>query len=288
MIIFKFDYRNTELHYLTFYNSIFTNHKNKEINIAALLCLNSNSLLELNKYFINANIYGYECNDLYINYFKKKYLINNDKIKLSKIDFKDGYSTRKLFNSNTVNLFYETEYNKTESYEPYFPLFKNKLIVKYDIIISNITNILDEQIKIIENTYKYLNPGGIFIVENIFENYNEDEYLYKEYLTYFFINGSKVEDFQDYLQKNYLTEIYDIALFTHGMKVGITSSNNSLLERYKDEIRIQICDHNKEVFTVSEDVSIDVEIKNVTPLFIKVFEINTENYYRKNLIIHRF
>jgi hypothetical protein len=189
MISFNFDYRNTDLHYLTFYNSLFKNYKNKEINIATLLCLNSNSLLELNKYFINANIYGYEYNDLYINYFKNKYLINNDKIKLSKIDFKDGYRTRKLFNSNT------------ESSESYIPLSKNKLIVKYDIVISNITNILDEQIKIIENTYKYLNPGGIFIVENIFENYNEDEYLYKlshilnEFKKYYFVSFNNIKIF---------------------------------------------------------------------------------------------
>jgi len=211
MISFKFDYKNTinlsehkcsdkELFYETkydktdnlvpdLYNSIFKNYKNKEVNIAALLCLNSNSLLLLNKYFINANIYGYEYNDLYINYFKKKYLINNDKIKLSKIDFKDRYSTKQLLNSN-IEL-----HKSSESFE-----FKNKLIVNYDIIISNITNILDEQVKIIENIYKYLKPCGIFIIENISENYNENEYLYKlshilnEFEEYYFFsfNNTKI------------------------------------------------------------------------------------------------
>ena len=46
-----------------------------------------------------------------------------------------------LLNSNIES------YKSSESFES-----KNKLIVNYDIIISNITNILDEQVKIIEQS----------------------------------------------------------------------------------------------------------------------------------------
>jgi len=42
---------------------------------------------------------------------------------------------------------------------------------------------------------------------------------------------------------------------------------------------ITICPHNKESFQLDEKVSIEVEIKNVQTLFVKIFEINTENYY---------
>lgn len=40
---------------------------------------------------------------------------------------------------------------------------------------------------------------------------------------------------------------------------------------------------NKEVFAVDEQVSLKVNIKNISFLQVKVFEFNTETYYKKNL-----
>ena len=60
----------------------------------------------------------------------------------------------------------------------------------YDIIIESSIHKFEDQIKVIENVYQYLNPGGILIIEDIFKSYNEKWY----------INRLKpiLEHFQDY------------------------------------------------------------------------------------------
>ncbi|KAL4490234.1 hypothetical protein ABPG72_004273 [Tetrahymena utriculariae] len=50
-----------------------------------------------------------------------------------------------------------------------------------------------------------------------------------------------------------------------------------------DKKCIKICNYNKQLFRSNEEVSIDVILKNIPQLTVKLFEINTENYYKKNL-----
>ncbi|KAL4440764.1 hypothetical protein ABPG74_013745 [Tetrahymena malaccensis] len=50
-----------------------------------------------------------------------------------------------------------------------------------------------------------------------------------------------------------------------------------------DKKCIKLCNYNKQLFRQNEEVSIDVVLKNIPQLTVKLFEINTENYYKKNL-----
>ena len=59
--------------------------------------------------------------------------------------------------------------------------------------------------------------------------------------------------------------------------------NAAEFKRIQDEVIIKIKESNKEKFEVEETVSLKLEIKNVPELVIKVFEFNTETYYKKNL-----
>ena len=45
---------------------------------------------------------------------------------------------------------------------------------------------------------------------------------------------------------------------------------------------INICHYNKKTFKIDEEVKLDLDIKNIQKLLIKIFEINTDNYYRQN------
>ena len=46
---------------------------------------------------------------------------------------------------------------------------------------------------------------------------------------------------------------------------------------------INIGDWNKKYFKHGEDVNLVVEVKNIQKLTVKVFELQTENYYRKHM-----
>ena len=154
------DYRHCHP-YTLFYEGLFKNNKNKNLKIAELGILDGASLMMWKEYFINSEIYGFEYNNELINNFKQRY--NNDRITLAHIDVTDKDSI-----VNAVS----------------------ELNISYDIIIDDSTHKFEDQIRVIENTYQYLKPGGILIIEDIFKSYNENDY----------INRLKpiLEHFQDY------------------------------------------------------------------------------------------
>jgi hypothetical protein len=134
--------------YTLFYEGLFKNKKYENLNIAELGILDGGSLLMWQEYFTNANIYGFEYNNDLINNFKQNY--NNDRITIEYINVKDKNSIINAFNN--VN-------------------------VLYDIIIEDTTHMFEDQIRVIENSYQHLKPGGILIIENIFKSYDEKTYI---------------------------------------------------------------------------------------------------------------
>ena len=46
---------------------------------------------------------------------------------------------------------------------------------------------------------------------------------------------------------------------------------------------VRFLESNQELFKVSEEVSLSLELKNIQTLYIKIFEFNTETYYKKTL-----
>ena len=134
--------------YTLFYDGLFKNKKDEPLKIAELGILDGASLLMWKEYFTNANIYGFEYNDHLINNFKHNF--NNDRITLTNIDVTNKHSIAKAFGE--VNLL-------------------------YDIIVEDTTHRFEDQIRVIENIYQYLKPGGILIIEDIFKSYNENDYI---------------------------------------------------------------------------------------------------------------
>ena len=54
-------------------------------------------------------------------------------------------------------------------------------------------------------------------------------------------------------------------------------------KKIQDEVIIRFKETNKETFGVNESVNLTLDIKNVPELVMKVFQFNTETYYKKNL-----
>ena len=142
---------NNERHchpYTLFYDSLFRSKKNENLKLAELGILDGGSLLMWKEYFTNSELYGFEYNNVLIDKFKQNF--NNDRITLSNIDVTNKTSIIKAF----------SELNEL-----------------YDIIIEDITHQFEDQIRIIDNVYNYLKPGGILIIEDIFKAYNQTDYI---------------------------------------------------------------------------------------------------------------
>jgi len=134
--------------YTLFYEGLFKNKKDEPLNIAELGILEGASLRMWQEYFTNAEIYGFEYNEEYIINFKENF--DNDRITLSKIDVASIESIENSF---------------------------SELNILYDIIIEDTTHLFEDQIRVIENTYQYLKPGGIMIIEDIFKLSDENSYI---------------------------------------------------------------------------------------------------------------
>ena len=147
--------------YTLFYEGIFKTKKDCNLKIAELGILDGGSLLMWKEYFINAEIYGFEYDDNLINNFNQNF--NNDRITLSNIDVTNENSIIRAF---------------------------SELNMSYDIIIEDTTHKFEDQIRVIKNTYNYLKPGGIMIIEDIFKSYNESNYINRL--------SSILDHFQDY------------------------------------------------------------------------------------------
>jgi len=137
--------------YTLFYDGLFKNNRDEPLNIAEMGILDGGSLLMLKDYFKNANIYGFEYSYQLIDNFKKNF--DNSRVTLGNIDVTNKQSIINAF-SNASNA--------------------NTL---YDIIIDDTTHQSEDQIRVIENTYQYLKPGGILIIEDIFKAYDQQDYI---------------------------------------------------------------------------------------------------------------
>lgn len=134
--------------YSLFYDSLFSRRRHDKLNIAEIGLLHGSSVLMWRDYFLNANIYCLEYYDELIRNFKNNF--NTDRIHLSTIDVTNNINIKEAFNN--IN-------------------------EQFDIIIDDSTHQFEDQIRIIENAYKHLKPGGLFIIENIFKSYDESDYI---------------------------------------------------------------------------------------------------------------
>jgi len=114
-----------------------------------------------------------------------------------------------------------------------------------------------------------------------------DEALIRDYLAHFFVTEESYLPYQEYLRDTYLREVLAETKILKG--IGDMEKWYSLLndpgkyQALKERIEIEFAPVNKNFFTLAEPVTLEVDIKNVKTLIVKVFEINTFNYYRDKL-----
>ena len=112
---------------------------------------------------------------------------------------------------------------------------------------------------------------------------DEDRKIIEKYLFHLFINGAHMNKFEDYLDEAYLKNLVDEMMVLTGQKIDTKRLDTDQIEFLSKETRILFCEHNKERFSLSEEPSLFVELKNVPTLIMKIYEINAQNYYKKNL-----
>jgi hypothetical protein len=113
-----------------------------------------------------------------------------------------------------------------------------------------------------------------------------DEPLVREYLAHFFKAETAWKPYELYVNDLYLKHLFAETKIVNGL--GDEEQWASLLppeafQALKERIDLDFAPTNKSQFLPEDVVSLDLDVKNVSTLIVKVFEINTKSYYRQNL-----
>lgn len=112
---------------------------------------------------------------------------------------------------------------------------------------------------------------------------SDDEPLVADYVDHYFVDAKDLKPFDEFIADSWLKIRFAETKILHGQ--GDQEKWYSLLNdpaRYqalKDRVQISFPPHNRAVYRAQDPVSLDVDLKNVETLAVKVFEINTLNYY---------
>ena len=134
---------NTKVHrhgYTGFYNILFSTLVNRKITFAEIGIWKNESIKMWRDYFKKAKIYGFEYYDDLILNAKKDKLKN---VFIKKINVKNKKGIVDSFKKEKI---------------------------KFDVIIDDSTHLFEDQIRIINNVYKYVKSGGYLIIEDIHKN----------------------------------------------------------------------------------------------------------------------
>ena len=113
-----------------------------------------------------------------------------------------------------------------------------------------------------------------------------DEPLIRSYLHHYFLKDENTKTYETYINDSYLTHNFAEVKLVNGLgdpERWYSMLSPSQVQQLKDRIDLDFTYTNKELFLTEEPVSIDLLVKNVKTLIVKVYEINAANFYRDNL-----
>lgn len=130
------------------------------------------------------------------------------------------------------------------------------------------------------------NLNQSFVSTTGLANVGNDEPLLRDYLLEFFREDKSIDGFKQWLEDGYLTQLFAEAKIVNGLgdpERWYSSLPADKYKQLKDRVDIDFLPTNRRYFSPEEQVSLEVSIKNVPTLIVKVFEINTLNFHRDNL-----
>lgn len=112
-------------------------------------------------------------------------------------------------------------------------------------------------------------------------NYHQD--LLKYYLEAFHRSGTDISEYRNYFNKHFYKKVINDIKFLNGEDLNQDEVDFSEYEKLGTQVSIDILESNPKTFKVDEKIQLLCDLKNTPTVYIKLYEFNAENYYRKNL-----
>ncbi len=128
------------------------------------------------------------------------------------------------------------------------------------------------------------NLGADYLASTAYRPIGNDEQLVRSYLLRYFVDAADFEAYRTYIGNTYLEGAFAEAKIVNGVgdqtKWYAMASN---LQGLRDRIDLEFAYTNKQFYKPEDPVSLDLYVKNVKTLLVKVYDINTQSYYKTNL-----
>ena len=129
-----------------------------------------------------------------------------------------------------------------------------------------------------------INLSSNFYTQTLLPTVGNDEPLIRSYLMHFFIKSDSYDTYLTYLLDSYLKHIFAETKIVNN--IGDAEKWQKMLtpsqiKALRDRIDLDFAYTNKTFFAPGDKVTLGMKIKNVKTLIVKVYQVNTDNYYRK-------
>jgi hypothetical protein len=112
----------------------------------------------------------------------------------------------------------------------------------------------------------------------------DENKLTETYLNHFFKTMANFGQFEKYFTPEFLKKQFYTAKIQNGENIeNITKIFcESELTELRESKKLKFVSWNKNKFSLGEEITLSLEIKNIQNFCVNIFEINTESFYRKN------
>ena len=139
--------------------------------------------------------------------------------------------------------------------------------------------------KLLKKNSDSSNDDENIFIEKIIKLIEKEKKIIIKYLKHFYLNEKMPFDkINKYFNEKYIKKFYSKMQFYLGNEIQTKDKilSSQEINELMAEIILNICPHNKKQFNINEDIELFLEIKNISQLYINIYEINTENYYYTN------
>ncbi len=125
-----------------------------------------------------------------------------------------------------------------------------------------------------------------YVAATLLPAIGDDEPLVRSYLAAFLVDAQDTKEFEPYLNDIYLQQLFAEVKIVNGLGDAEKWSAQlppAQFQQLKDRVDLDFAFTNKTQFAPDEPAKLDLYVKNVGTLIVKVFEINTKTFYRTQL-----
>ncbi len=165
-------------------------------------------------------------------------------------------------------------------------VYDKERFMTYIKLPRNVSYINPKYLELQENRKYRADLGANYQAQTLLPTIGNDEPLVRSYLHHFFVKETTYKPYEPYINDLYLKHNFAETKITGGLgdrEQWYSMLPPAMYKQLQQRIDLDFAHTNKTLFAADEPVGLDLYVKNVKTLIVKVYEINTQNFYRENL-----